>query len=250
MNINRVTIAFLLTIIAGSSTMIGCIFIFFKCKNHQKIINYSLGFASGVMFGVCITDLIPECLKLLGKNYNFFETNFLCLLFISLGIIISMVIDYYLPDKSDIKINNKELYKTGLLAMIAIILHNIPEGIATFISANNELSLGITMTIAIAMHNIPEGITIAVPIYYSTNSKLKAIFYTFISAISEPFGALITYLFLFNYVNDIVLGLLFALISGIMFQIVFCELLPKIYKDKKSYFFIIFGLIFIFIKFL
>ena len=53
---------------------------------------------------------------------------------------------------------------------------------------------------AIALHNIPEGIAISIPIYYATKSKVKALYYTFISALSEPFGALITYLFLQNLI--------------------------------------------------
>ena len=65
--------------------------------------------------------------------------------------------------------------------MLAIILHNIPEGIATFITTTNNVKLGVALTIAIALHNIPEGISISIPIYYSTNSKLKSFIYTFIS---------------------------------------------------------------------
>ena len=110
-----------------------------------------------------------------------------------------------------------------------------------------DKTLGISLAIAIAMHNLPEGISIAVPIYYSTNKKSKAFIYTFISAISEPFGALIAFIFLKNFVNDIFMGLLFSFIAGIMIHISFYELLPesKRYKNYKltSLFFII-GIIF------
>lgn len=67
--------------------------------------------------------------------------------------------------------------------MIAIILHNIPEGIATFVATNSDITLGISLAIAIAMHNIPEGISISVPIYYSTNNKRKPFIYRSISFI-------------------------------------------------------------------
>ena len=69
--------------------------------------------------------------------------------------------------------------------MIAIILHNVPEGIATFVATNSDVSLGISLAIAIAMHNIPEGISISIPIYYSTGSRKKAVLYTCISALSD-----------------------------------------------------------------
>ena len=115
--------------------------------------------------------------------------------------------------------------------MLAIIIHNIPEGIATFMATNTNIVLGISLTIAIALHNIPEGISISIPIYYATNSKFKAIFYTFISAVSEPFGALLTYLFLSNYIIDRIMGFLFGVIAGIMIHISMYELLPT----SKSY---------------
>lgn len=119
--------------------------------------------------------------------------------------------------------------------MIAMILHNIPEGIATFMTSTNDLKLGITLTIAIALHNIPEGISIAVPLFYATGQKRKAIFYTFISGISEFVGAFIAYLFLAKYMTDTTMGILFSLIAGIMIHISIYELIPtsKSYQQVK-----------------
>lgn len=243
--------SFLLTFIAGFSTMIGTILIFLKVKNINKFICSSLAFASGVMFVVSITDLIPESLKLLSTKYNGSIIMIICLLFIILGIIISMLIDYYLPN--DIFYENGKLYKVGIISMLAIILHNIPEGIATFIAGTSDTNLAISLTIAIALHNIPEGICIAVPIFYATKNRFKACFFTFISSISEPFGAFIAYLFLSNYVTDSFLGILFAIIAGIMLHISLCELLPtsRKYNYKKNtimYFCI--GSIFMLLKFI
>lgn len=247
---NTIAMSFLLTFIAGFSTMIGTILIFLKFKNIDKLICGSLAFASGVMMIVSITDLIPESLTLLKKGFSPFFTILLCLIFIILGIIISMLMDYYLPDNKTI--SNNGLYRVGIISMLAIILHNIPEGIATFMAGNSDKSLAITLTIAIALHNIPEGISIAVPIYYSTKSRAKAILYTLISALSEPFGALLAYLFLSRFVSDSFLGILFAIIAGIMMQISLCELLPTSKKynyNKLTTIFFIVGVIFILIKF-
>lgn len=153
---NNIVFSFLLTFIAGLSTMIGMFAIFIKKKNHSKIIVSSLAFASGVMITVSITDLIPESIILLRENLSIISTIFLCLLGILLGIVISMLIDYYLPDKSINAKKDNSLFRVGIFSMIAIILHNIPEGIATFVASNNNIKLGISLAIAIAMHNIPE----------------------------------------------------------------------------------------------
>ena len=87
------------------------------------------------------------------------------------------------------------------------------------------------LTIAIALHNIPEGISISIPIYYSTNSKFKAFFYTFISGMSEPLGALISYLFLSRFINEIILGIIYSIIAGMMINISINEL----YKEAIDY---------------
>ena len=217
--------------------MLGTIFIF-KKKNENMIIG-SLAFAAGVMFTVSITDLIPESYSMLINLFPKFPAILYVLIFIVSGIILSMIIDKYIP-------TDNNLYRVGVFTMLAIIVHNIPEGIATFMATNVNVMLGISLTIAIALHNIPEGISISIPIYYATNSKFKAIFYTFVSAVSEPFGALITYLFLSNYINDRIMGFLFGIIAGIMIHISMYELLPtskKYNNHKLTYLFFILGII-------
>ena len=231
----------ILTSLAGLATLIGVVPIFIKIKNKDYIIASACAFASGVMICISIFDLIPESLRYLSITFNSFLVIFLCLIFMIIGIILSMVLDNYIDKVS----SNGSLFKVGILSMIAIILHNVPEGIVTFIVSNRNIMLGISICIAIALHNIPEGISIAIPIYYSTKSKKKAIFYTFIASLSEPIGAILTGLFLINYVNDTILGLLFAFIAGIMIQISSYKLLPtgKDYNKKMSYIFFIVGFI-------
>ncbi len=245
-NMNITLYSFILTFIAGFSTLIGALLIFFKTKTNKIIIG-SLAFASGVMFAVSISDLIPEAIELL--NYKSIIEIVLIVVFMVLGMIFSMIIDKYIPSVENTSKNG--LFRVGIISMLAIIIHNIPEGIATFMATNTDISLGISLTIAIALHNIPEGISIAVPIYYSTKSRGNALLYTFISGLSEPFGALLSFLFLKPFMNDFVMGLLMAIIAGIMTHIAFYELLPTSlkYKNKKlSYLFFVVGFIFMIIN--
>ena len=130
-------------------------------------------------------------------------------------------------DKSN---KNKSLLRTGVFTAIAITIHNFPEGLATFVSALNDVSLAIPITIAIAIHNIPEGISVSVPIYYATGDKKKAFLYSFLSGMSEPLGAIIGYTLLRNIINDITLGILLSSVAGIMVFISLDELLPTARK--------------------
>lgn len=218
-------ISFLLTSIAGFSTMLGCLILLINTKHHNKIITFGLSFASSVMFLISILDLMPEGIEFINNYFNKIPSIIICLITITIGVIISSIFNKLIPE-------NNNLYKIGIISMIAIILHNIPEGIATFMTTSNNIKLGLKLTIAIAIHNIPEGISIALPIFYSTKNKKKAILYTLISALSEPFGALIAYLFLTPIINNLFLGILFSFIAGIMIYISTYELFPTAIKYK------------------
>lgn len=228
--------------------MLGMIVIFLPSNNKDKIISSALSFASGVMICVSLIDLIPESLTMLTSKYNYIASILIFLIFLCIGIISSMAIDKYMPENKE---NNSKLYRIGIISMIAIILHNVPEGIATFMASSINAKLGISLAIAIAMHNIPEGISISVPIFYSTKNKKKAFLYTLISALSEPFGAFLAFLFLRRFITNSFMGILFAFIAGIMIYISIYELLKeaKKYNEKtlSSMLFII-GIIFMFIN--
>lgn len=237
--------SFLVTILAGFSTLIGAILIFIKVKKKDNIIIASLSFAAGVMICVSFLELIPEGYALIHEKYNAFFSVLLVLLCINIGVIISSLIDHFMPE------SNNKLYKVGLISMFAIVLHNIPEGIATFLASNADRSLGLSLAVAIALHNIPEGISISVPIYYATKKKGKALFYTLVSGLSEPFGALLAFLFLKPFVTNTIMGMLFCFIAGIMIHISSYELLKEAgsYHRKKHVFvFFVIGIFFMLIN--
>ena len=217
---------FIITFISGISTIIGIIPTYINSKYKDYIIKYSLLFSSIVMFYISIFSLIPEALNYIG---NSFINIILLLIFINIGIIISTYID-----KSINKISSNTLFKVGVVSVIALVLHNIPEGIITFLASYKDIKLGISLAIAITLHNIPEGISIAVPIYYSTNSHKKAFIYTFISGFSELIGGVISYVFLSKYINSYILFIILSITAGIMIHISIFELLSSFLKYKKE----------------
>jgi len=98
--------------------------------------------------------------------------------------------------------------------------------VAAFISVATNPSFGVVIAAAIAIHNIPEGIAVAVPVYFATGNKKKACLMATLSGLAESIGALIGFLLLALFLNDAVLGILFAAVAGIMVFISFDELLP------------------------
>jgi ZIP family zinc transporter len=85
----------------------------------------------------------------------------------------------------------------------------------------------VSLGVAIALHNIPEGVSVAMPVYFATKDKGKALKFTFISGISEPIGALLAFFVLRPFLNGFVIGASFALVAGIMLYISIEELIPS-----------------------
>ncbi len=228
----NVIYSFLITSIAGFSTLIGLIPCYMNREKKDVIIPASLSFSAGVMLTISILSLIPKSLELFIWKFKLIPAVIILAIFIVTGIVISMTID----QKIEKSFHNNKLYKLGIISIIALILHNIPEGITTFISTNLDTKLGLFLAISIALHNIPEGISIAVPIYYSTNKINKALFYTLISGFSELLGAIIAWLFLTKYLTDFTLGITLSLTAGIMLHISIYELMPNslAYCQKKA----------------
>ena len=116
--------------------------------------------------------------------------------------------------------------RMGLFSALAIAIHNFPEGLATFMGAVSDPSLGISIAIAVAIHNIPEGIAVSAPIYYATKNRGKAFWYSFASGLAEPIGALLGFFLLRTIFHEVTFGILFAGVAGIMVYISLDELLP------------------------
>ena len=240
---SNVTIAFLLTLLAGLATGIGSCIAFFAKKTNTKFLSVSLGFSAGVMIYVSMIEIFQEARESLIGVMGMKFGSFITVLSFFGGIAVIAIIDKLVPNKenphevksmedvNDEEVNkNKNLLRTGIFTALAIAIHNFPEGLATFVSALDNASVAIPITIAIAIHNIPEGISVSVPIYYATGDKKKAFIYSFLSGMSEPVGAIIGYLLLRNIFNDVTLGVLLAAVAGIMVFISIDELLPTARK--------------------
>lgn len=234
--------AFLLTLLAGLSTGIGSLMAFFSKSFNPKFLAASLGFSAGVMIYVSFIEIFPEAHKSLTLAYGdeeLFGLNKAYLLTVASffgGIALIALIDKFVPSAEnphEIKTldnstpaHDKKLMRLGLFSALAIGIHNFPEGVATFMAALQNPQLGVSIAIAIAIHNIPEGISVSVPVYYATKNRKKAFTLSFLSGLAEPIGALLAYFVLHRFMNDALLGYVFASVAGIMVYISLDELLP------------------------
>ena len=257
---NGVLSALLLTLIAGAATGIGGALVLFKKKLSSNVLAGALGLSAGVMIFISLAELFPESQAEIASIGSLKHGEALVLLAFFAGMGIITLIDFLIPEYEnpheapglslDAKTaavgvleqtgNEKALHRLGLMSALAIAIHNFPEGIATFIGALNDPQMGAGITFAIAIHNIPEGIAVAIPIYYATKSKGKALLYATLSGFSEIIGALlclgVTAVFGVELTGGgPVFPLILAAVAGIMIYISLDELLPTAEKYGKHH---------------
>ena len=252
--------ALILTLIAGSATGIGGALVLFKKKLSSNFLAGALGLSAGVMIFISLAELFPEAQTTIMESgaYPHGKTWVLISFFIGMGII--TLIDFLIPEyenpheASGLSLGSKTaavnmmqqaeghhaLQRLGIMSVMAIAVHNFPEGIATFIGAMNDPQMGAGITFAISIHNIPEGIAVAIPIYYATKSKGRALLISTLSGLSEVLGALLclaaTSIFGIELTGDSpAFPLVLSAVAGIMIYISLDELLPTAEKYGKHH---------------
>jgi len=269
---SNVWIAFGLTVFAGAATGIGSAIAFFAKRTNYRFLSVATGFSAGVMIYVSFVEIFFKGSDALSKAYGDYWGHWINAASFFGGIALIGVIDKLVPSSEnphevhsedemeplhdssaplpdfaavaahpsdaapgahDHRVHQKKLLRMGLFTALAIGIHNFPEGLATFLAALDDPSVGLAIAIAIALHNIPEGISVSVPIFYATGNRKKAFVYSVLSGLAEPVGAGIAYLALRFFLGGDagvippqVMGVLFGGVAGIMVYISLDELLP------------------------
>lgn len=250
MDSSNVLIAFGLTLFAGLSTGIGSALALMTKKTNKTFLSVALGFSAGVMIYVSLVEIFVKAQDALVAELGLKPGSWVTVASFFGGMFLIAIIDRLVPsgeNPHESRIveemdprhkhphSHGKLMRMGVMSALAIAIHNFPEGLATFMAALKDPSLGIAIAVAVAIHNIPEGIAVSVPIYFATGNKRKAFGLSFLSGLSEPVGALVGYLILFRIMNDVVFGILFASVAGIMVYISLDELLPTAREYGKPH---------------
>lgn len=241
---NNVTMAFVLTILAGLSTGIGSLIAFFIRDKSIKLLSFSMGLAGGVMLYLSFMEMLPHATHGISKTLAHpHDGSWYALGAFFTGMLLVAAIDRLTPHQhgpqEDLlstgeefkeQQEKKRLLRVGTMTAVALAIHNFPEGVATFVAALEDPHLGVAIAIAIALHNIPEGIAVSMPIYYATGDRKKAFWYSFGSGLVEPLGAIVGYFLLYAYLTPFVMGMLMAGVAGIMVFISLDQLLPAAHE--------------------
>ena len=261
-----------LTLFAGMATGIGSAIAFFAKRTNYRFLSVATGFSAGVMLYVSFVEIFVKGTDALVVAYGDYWGHWINAASFFAGILLIGIIDNVIPSAEnphethtkqeieplhddsaplpdfdaiaadpahaapgahDHRVHDAKLLRMGLFTALAIGIHNFPEGLATFLAALEDPSLGVAIAIAIALHNIPEGISVSVPIFYATGNRKKAFVYSLLSGLAEPVGAIVAYVGLRFLVGgdsgaipSQVMGMLFGGVAGIMVYISLDELLP------------------------
>ena len=243
-------IALFLSTLAGLSTLLGGFTTFFIKRNSLKFLSFGLGLSAGTMLFISLVDLYPEAFTLI-KSQLGAKFLWLAIILFTFGMLIAALIDYFIPDHIQANMFSKQIganelhidstdtkpdehaeihlgriKRAGILTALAVAIHNFPEGLATFFMTAQNVTLGVGIVFAIAIHNIPEGMAISIPVYQATHSKRKSFLYCFMSGMAEPVGGVIGFFVIKALFPNMCIGILFALVAGIMTYISIDTLLP------------------------
>jgi zinc transporter, ZIP family len=240
---STVIFAFFLTLLAGLSTGVGGLIAFTPYAKKDSFLAFGLGLAAGAMLFISFFDMLFGALDFLSDE-NDFTSAFSVVVFYFLGgilfiALLTSIVEYILNSKglkkadlSNLTSENKDsgkskkLYRSGIVTAIALAVHNLPEGLVTFLATIQDVKLGIGIAIAIAIHNIPEGMAVSLPIYRATGNKIKAITITIIAGLSEPIGALIAYFLFFQDLSKEAMEVVNIFLATIMIYVSLFEILP------------------------
>lgn len=223
----------LLTFLLGIFILIGSCIAFFS-KHNKKIINISIGVAFGVMIMLIFTDLLPESIEIFNGIYSSYIGYALTLIGILVGILVLKIFDLFIPDHDEGKENDK-LEHIGIVSTIALVLHNIIEGMAVYSVFTNDPKTALLLSLGVGLHNLPLGMIISLLLYEKNGNKRKAMASILLLSLSTFAGGLIMFV-LNNYISEFLLASLISVTTGMIIYIAFFELLPRIAseKDKKS----------------
>lgn len=250
--------AFGLTLFAGLSTGIGSLIAFFALRTNHRFLALATGFSAGVMLYISFVEMFPEANQVLIEYYGETMGQWLNVAGFFGGILLIGAIDLLIPSSENpherpsesgrlalrddaygdkgggaaARPSSSKLLRTGMFTALAVTIHNFPEGLATFVAALHDPSMGLAIAVAIALHNIPEGISVAVPIYYATGNRRCALLYSFASGLAEPVGAAAAYVIMRLFLSEgqefpaPFMAFTFSIVAGIMVYISLDELIP------------------------
>lgn len=242
--INPIMQGFIATLFTWAITALGASLVFFFKDVNKKILNGMLGFGAGVMIAASFWSLLNPAIELCEElGYTSFFIPSIGFLFGGLFLIFAdKLMDKYSYGVNEQNINKdyNGNAKRSFLLVLAVTLHNIPEGLAVGVAFGGvaagipgaSLAAAITLAIGIGLQNFPEGAAVSLPLRREGLSRRKSFFYGQASGIVEPIAGVLGVVAALTVRS--ILPFLLSFSAGAMIAVVAAELLPEASIENKN----------------
>ncbi len=211
-----------ITFLFGLTVFIGT-FIVLMIKRSKKISQLSISIAFSVLLLLIFLEIIPHTLE----SLNYFEM----ITYALVGLLLLKLLDISIPHHEHSS-KGDHSFHIGLMSAIALIVHNLIEGMVLYSSLNSNLNLGILLGIGIGLHNIPMGMIIGSTLRDAKYEKRNILLISFLISLSTLVGGFI--ICLLGSVSEYIIGIMFAITLGMLIYIVFFELYRHLLHQNKK----------------
>ena len=242
------------------ATFLGAIFSKFVSNKRKEVFNLFQNFSVGGIIALLFFELIIEAVEhfqsgisdnLLGALYTLLIIGGVGLIFFLMHEGLHKLSHHHEHDKNDDEdcvdhahstevFNNNSILLASFIFLLAISIHNIPEGLSLGINFNSPGSTipyqGIIMSVILLIHNFLIGFTMCNSFLHSNKSFKFSLLLTTLSALPAYVFAICGYFISTISINEVFLGTIFAISSGSLLYVLFIELLPQVFKEYKSKF--------------
>ncbi len=218
-----------MALLAGLSTGAGGLIPLFLPAS-DRLMAASMGFAGGVMLTVSLADLLPGALAWYRQILPPLPAALALVSLLCMGMGLAALLGRLLPEvpapRAGMPAGRAAALRGAMAAGLALVLHNLPEGLLTLFAGVADPKLGLRMALAIALHNLPEGVAVAAPLYCATGKRGRSALAALASGLAEPVGAVLAFGLLYGRLSPGFLSGLLVLVAGIMCWVSAAELIP------------------------
>lgn len=188
------------------------------CRDSDRVTGILLAFAAGVMLSIVCFSMISDALWPQGSDHP------MSALLVDLAIAAGFFLVWYLNDRVE-ALSSCRLMAAGMVMLLAIAIHNLPEGMIIGASTVSSVSSGFLLAILIGLHNIPEGMAVSVVLIHGGMNRFQAVLAAAASGIPTVIGAFVGWTL--GSMGPVMLCIMLCLAAGAMLYVVMGELIPE-----------------------
>ena len=217
--------AMMATTLAGLATALGGALGALYRPGRQGMA-FSMGFGAGIMVAVSLMDMLPAALGRYLAAFCPLRAGAMAASLVLLGLAAGWLLEKVLPEETALAGEEGRVLRSALITALALVGHNLPEGVMTLFASLEDPEVGTRLAVAIGLHNLPEGLAVALPVFYATGSRGRAFLAALASGLAEPAGALLAFGALGGHITVGLVTGMAALVSGVMCWVSTAQLLP------------------------